>query len=205
MIKRIHHLETALRSQLQQKEAANLARLLATAMGAEVISYETIDLPPHQINDCILTAFEERLLIPVKSGQSPAWEDRILALGAGETYFMPPVARKLVENAGQTGTLDPERAVQESLAAEAGDHIEALVQFFRHLKRHAPSYTVEAGLMGAIMQPLKLSLDLHAVIDLFVVCGIISPCTRGPLTTGLAWYEVNACLYWSPPKRVSLG
>jgi len=192
-----HRLATALRSVLPQKEAENLATLLAAGLSVATIGYEEIDLPPDRKNDCILTAFEERMLIPVKCGQSPAWEDRILVLGPGETYFIPPVVRKLIELAGQTGRLEPERAVKETLAAEAGGYTDGLVQFFRHVKRHAPSYTVEAGLMGAIMQPLKLSLDLHAVIDLFVVCGLISPCTRGPMTTGLAWYEVNACLYWN--------
>jgi hypothetical protein len=44
---------------------------------------------------------------------------------------------------------------------------------------------------------LEIALDLHDVIDLFVICGIISSCTRGPMTTGLVWYEINACLYWN--------
>ncbi len=192
----LHRLETALRSQLQQNEAENLAKLLAAGLPVEVLPYEKIDLPQNQKNDCILTAFEERMLIPVKSGQSPAWEDRLLALCPGEAYFMPPVVRKLIERAGQTGKLDPERAVKESILAEAGEHADGLVQFFRHVRHHAPSHSLEAGLMGTIMRPLEIVPDLHDVIDLFVICGIISPCTRGPMTTGLAWYEVNACLYW---------
>ena len=192
----LHRLETALGAQLQQNEAENLAKLLAAGLSAEILSYEKIDLPQNQKNDCILTAFEERMLIPVKSGQSPAWEERLLSLCPGETYFMLPVVRKLIERAGKTGKLEAEWAVRESLATEAGKHADGLAKFFGHVRHHAPSHSVEAGLMGTIMRPLEIDLDLHDVIDLFVICGIISPCTRGPMSTGLAWYEVNACLYW---------
>ena len=196
-MKNTQRLKTALKSQLQQQEADQLATLLEAGLSTETIPYEDIDLPEDQKNDCILTAFEERMLIPVKSGQSPAWEDRILALCPGEIYFIPPVVRKLIERAGQTGKLDPERAVKEALPAEAGNHVNELVQLFQHVKRHAPSYTVEVGLMGTIMRQLEIALDLHDVIDLFVICGIISSCTRGPMSTGLVWYEINPCLYWN--------
>ena len=197
MTKNAHRLKTALMFQLQQQEAEHLTTLLEAGLSTEIVPYEKIDLPENQKNDCILTAFEERMLIPLKSGKSPAWEDRILALCPKETYLMPPVVRKLIESARQTGKLDPERAVKESLSAEVGDHVDELVDFFQHVKRHAPSHTIEVGLMGAIMRKLEIALDLHDVIDLFVICGMISSCTRGPMSTGLVWYEVNACLYWN--------
>jgi len=197
MLKSIQQLERALRAHLRPQEAADLAGLLSAALAVEMLSYETIDLPPERKNDCILMAFEERMLIPVKSGSSPAWEDRKLGLHPAEAYFMPLVVRRLVENAGRSGSLDPEQAVRDSLAADAGDQTEQLVRFFRHIKRHAPSYSLEAGLLGSILRPLGISRDLHDVIDLFVICGIISPCSRGPMAAGLAWYEVNTCLYWT--------
>lgn len=195
IMKNTRRLQNALLPRFAPAEATGLAKLLMAALSANTLSYEQVDLPPAQKNDCILAAFEERMLLPLKCGRSSAWEDRILALCVGEKYFLPPVVRRLVKNAQQTAKLEPVRAVRQCLAPKAGEHAAGLVRFFQTIRYHAPACRIEVGLMSAIGRQLAIVPDLHDVIDLFVVGGIISPCIRGPMSSGLVWYEINPCLY----------
>lgn len=195
-------LQAALRAQFPEREAAHLARLFDTGLAAETIAYEQIDLPRDQRDDILLTAFEERALIPIKSSSSAAWEDRVLSLGPGERYFMPGVVRILLTAARESGRLDPRGAVNRVLSQqtaalpEAAGQCDRLAAFVAGLQQHAAAYKAEVGLMKAIARERRLTLDLHDVIDILVICGILSPCTHGPVIAGLSWYEINACLYW---------
>lgn len=196
-------LKEALEAQFPGPEAGHLARLFDTGLSVETLCYEHIDLPEDEKGDILLTAFEERALIPVKSSKSAAWEDRILALTPGEQYFIPGVVRILMASARDTGRLDPESAVEKALFLEtrglpvAGRQCGRLPAFVESLKRHADAYKAEVGLMKAIGRGCRLSLGLHDVIDILVICGILSPCTHGPAIAGLSWYEVNPCLSWN--------
>lgn len=195
-------LQAALQAQFPGHEAGYLARLFDTGLSAETIAYGQIDLPPDQREDALLTAFEERALIPIKSTRSAAWEDRALSLAPDERYFMPAVVRMLLSAARHTGRLETDKAVQRILALEtatlpeAAGQCDRLAAFVAGLKRHAAACKAETGLMKAIARQCQLSLDLHDVIDILVICGILSPCTHGPVIAGLSWYEINACLYW---------
>jgi hypothetical protein len=199
-------LQAALRAQFSEQAAGHLARLFDTGLSAETITYEQIDLPRDQRDDIILTAFEERALIPIRSSSSAAWEDRVLSLAPGERYFMPGVVRILLAAARESARLDPHRAVESVLCQqtatlpEAAGQCDRLAAFVAGLKGHATSYKAEVGLMKAVARECRLTLDLHDVIDILVICGILSPCTHGPVIAGLSWYEINACLYWCDEK-----
>jgi hypothetical protein len=45
-------------------------------------------------------------------------------------------------------------------------------------------------------QSLEGPLDLHASMDLFVLAGMMSPCTGMSVPSGLAWFEINPSLFW---------
>ncbi len=194
-------LETALQTHFAGKEAGLMARLLDAALPADTIAYESLALPPETRDDTLLAAFEERALIPVRSSRSAAWEDRVLSLAPGERYFMPGVVRSLLTSARERGRLDPEGAVRRIISREtatlpAAEQAGPLATLVAGLRKHASAYRAEAGLMKAVARHCGLTLDLHDVIDILVICGILSPCTHGPAIAGLSWYEINACLYW---------
>ncbi len=197
-----NRLQAALRAHFAEREAGILARLLDAALAADTVAYENVDLPPDARDDALLAAFEERALIPVRSSRSAAWEDRVLSLAPGERYFMPGVVRSLLASARETGRLDPEGAVREVLTQEtatlpaAAAQTGPLASLVAGLREHAGAYRAETGLMQAVARQCGLTLDLHDVIDILVICGILSPCTHGPVIAGLSWYEINACLYW---------
>ncbi len=195
-------LETALQAHFAGKEAGLMAQLLDAALSVDTIAYESLDLPPETRDDTLLAAFEERALIPVRSSRSAAWEDRVLSLAPGEHYFMPGVVRSLLTSARERGRLDPEGAVRRVISRETAtlpavaEQAGPLAALVTGLRKHASAYRAETGLMKAVARHCGLALDLHDVIDILVICGILSPCTHGPVITGLSWYEINACLYW---------
>ena len=186
----------SLANQFSEEEAVNLAKLLSQACLRDSLKYDEIEVPDDWKDDIILLAYEERVLLPMKSLRSSAWEDRILNFSEKELYQMPRVVRFLVPNAQITGQWNPGYAVEEALR-EAGERdIPETTNFLLRLQDLSPQYRLEAGLMKTVSKELGLDLDMHDTIDRFVRCGIMSACTQRSLRSGLSEYEINRCLYW---------
>lgn len=192
----LKNIETALQPIFSDEEAGYLARLLHSFSPNDTIYYEDIDLPDSLKDDYILMAYEERLIVPQSSRPGGAWEDRMLQLEAGALYIMPRVIRQLLDLAESTGTFEPSQAIRQTMAEMDEASVAGLLGYFNQLKSHAVSYKVEGGLLGTLNQGKDPALDLHATVDLFVLLGMMSPCTRGPISSGLVWYEINPALYW---------
>lgn len=193
----VSRLAGALSVQLSDDDAEKMARLINAALQQpENIYTEQIPLSEEDKHDYLLMAFEERILIPVRSRQSGSWEDRVLRFAPEEMFFMPHVARILFEEARQTGTLDAETAVRKVLANHSEQHVEQSIRFLKQMKPHTKSCMAEGGLMAAVAQGAGITVEVHDIVDTCVVAGIMNPCTRGSSMQGLAWYEFHPCLYW---------
>jgi len=188
-------LATALQKRFSAEEAGNLSVLLGCGCRSPSIVYEEISLEPSVKDDTILLAYEERLLLPLKSIRGSAWEDRILNYSAGERYHMLPVVQLLVRYAQETGLWDPDRAISEALAAVGERAIPEVLRLLAELYS-LPPQGLEAGVMQALCARLGIEMDLHDTIDHCVRCGIMSPRTQRSLHTGLAKYEMNPSLRW---------
>ncbi|MFW6428515.1 MAG: hypothetical protein ACOCY3_01355 [Desulfosalsimonas sp.] len=189
-------LTRALSVQLSEDEVPKMAELINAALQSENVYTEQIPLSGEEKQDLLRIAFEERILIPVRSLQSGSWEDRVLRFAPEEMFFMPHVARLLFENASETGFLDAETAVRRALSHHPGNHVEDSVKFLKEIGPHTKSCMAEGGLMAAVARGAKITSDVHDIVDTCVVAGIMSPCTRGSSMQGLAWYEFHPCLYW---------
>ncbi len=192
----VNRLSGALSVQLSDEDAKKMAQLINAALESENVYTEQIPLSEQDKHDCLLMAFEERILIPVRSRQSGAWEDRILRFAAGEMFFMPPVARIMFESARETGLLDSEFAVRRALSHHRPEFIDQSVDFLKQIKPHTKSCMAEGGLMAAVARAGNFTIEVHDIVDSCVVAGIMNPCTRGSSMQGLAWYEFHPCLYW---------
>lgn len=192
----LKNLETALLRVFSDEEAGYLARLLHSFASNDTIYYEDIDLPEAVKDDCILMAYEERLIVPQLSRAGGAWEDRMLQLQPGALYIMPRVVRQLINLAEDSGVFDTTGAIRQVMSERNESSVTPMLDFFTNLKPHAVSYKVEGGLMNTLNMGSAAPLDLHEVLDYFVQVGMMSPCTRGPITSGLVWYEINPALYW---------
>ncbi|MGM0453418.1 MAG: hypothetical protein ACQERN_09670 [Thermodesulfobacteriota bacterium] len=189
-------LTRALADQFSESEAPAMARLLVAALANENIYYEDLPLDDAGKNDYLLMAYEERLLIPIRSQQTAAWDDRTMRFGPGEMFFMTRLVRTLLENAAKTGVFDSEAAIRHILAHETEGHIADSVRFLKQIRPHTDTCMAEGGLMAAVAQKAGLQVAVHDIIDACVIVGIMSPCSRGSSIQGLVWYEINPCLYW---------
>ncbi|MFW6011764.1 MAG: hypothetical protein ACOC8R_01630 [Desulfosalsimonas sp.] len=192
----VSQLSGALSVQLPEDEARLMAKLIHAALQAENVYTEQIPMSEEEKHELLRMAFEERILIPVRSSQTGSWENRVLRFAPEEMFFMPYVARLLFENAGKTGFLDAETAIRQALSHQPDNHVEESVKFLKEMRPHTKSCMAEGGLMAAVARGAKITADVHDIVDTCVVAGIMNPCTRGSSMQGLAWYEFHPCLYW---------
>lgn len=178
------------------EEARQLAQLLGSAVGEESVTYEEIDVPADLKDDILLIAYEERMILPMKSMGGSAWEDRILGLRCGERYHLPRVVRFLVHHTCTEGQWNPGKACREALMEAGEPDADGVTGYLARLKAMAPKYEIEVPVMQAIAREMSLALDMHDMLDRFVRCGIMSPRPQRSLRSVIPKYEMNPCLYW---------
>jgi hypothetical protein len=191
-----NNLFNALLNFFSKSDAFLLTELLKDNLCKETIRYQEIDIVESQKKDLILLAFEERILIPVKSRSGPAWEDKILDFRNEGPYFIPPVVKAIVNTIRDTGKPSCDTAVRKTLASVIQEDINGFIKLLQTIMKHADNYTFEAGLLEIFFREVAIDSDLHDILDIFVIFGILSPCPQRSLMTGLSWYEINSTLYW---------
>jgi hypothetical protein len=191
-----NHLFNAFLNFFSKSDAFLLAQLLKDNLYKETIRYDEIDIKESQKKDVILLAFEERILIPVKSRSGPAWEDKILDFRNEGRYFIPPVVKAVMHTIRDSGKPSCDNAVRKTLANVVHEDIDCFIKLLQTTMKHAVNYTFEAGLLEIFFREAAVDNDLHDIIDIFVIYGIMSPCPQRSLMTGLSWYEINSTLYW---------
>jgi hypothetical protein len=193
---RENNLFNALLKLFSESDALLLTELLKNNLDKETIRYEEIDIIEKQKKDLILLAFEERIMIPVKSRSGPAWEDKILDFRKEGLYFIPPVVKAIVDIICETGLPSTEAAVRKTLSSVSLEDRKGLIKLLQTIMKHTGNYTYEAGLLEIFFKEADMDGDLHDIIDIFVIYGIMSPCPQKSLMTGLSWFEINPTLYW---------
>ena len=186
----------ALLNVFSKNDALLLAKILEDNLEKETIRYEEIDIEENQKENLILLAFEERILIPLKSRSGPAWEDKLLDFGKGGQYFIPPVVKAIIETMCETGEPSCDTAIRKTLLNVYEKDISGFIALLQKIMKHADNYIFETGLLEILLKETAMNRDLHDVIDISVICGIMSPCPQKSLMTGLSWYEINSTLYW---------
>lgn len=190
------NLLNALLTVFSKNDAFLLSKLLKDNLDKETIRHEEIDIVENQKKDLILLAFEERILIPVKSRSGPAWEDKLLDFGKEGFYFIPPVVKAILDTMRETGEISCDTAVRKTLLNVVEKEISGFMKLLHTIMKHANNYIFETGLLDIFFRETAIDCDLHDVVDIFVICGIMSPCPQKSLMTGLTWYEINPTLYW---------
>jgi hypothetical protein len=196
MTRRKKNLFKALLNFFSKSDAFLLAELLEKNLHKETIRFDEIGIKESQKKDLILLAFEERILIPVKSRSGPAWEDKLLDFRNDGHFFIPPVVKALVNTIYDTGKPCCDDALRKTLGDVIHEDVGDLIKLLQTTMKHADNHIFETGLMDIFFKELNVDSELHDIIDIFVILGIISPCPQRSLMTGLSWYEINTTLYW---------
>jgi len=96
-------LEKVLKERFPGEDVKVIARILALAADKGSIQYEEIGLEDDVKVDLLFLLVKERLLLPVRTSRTLAWEDRLLTFKSGVRYEMPHIIRNLVRNTEKKG------------------------------------------------------------------------------------------------------
>jgi hypothetical protein len=200
------NLEKALDELLKSAElTSRLASVLAYASKRGSISYREVSkIANDNAEDVLLLGNEWRLLLPVRTAKSAAWEDRLLLYKPGESYEVPNIARYLVEEATKTGCWDPERAITK-LFKEMGEPAwERIPKLVKRLEEQARDYRVTASQIKKICNDLDLGDRVDALIAGLKASGVMSPKLSSIAEVsreGTPIYELNPSLFMKKGEK----
>jgi hypothetical protein len=194
------NLEKALDELLKSAElASRLASVLAHASKRGRISYHEVDKIVHDdAEDVLLLGNEWRLLLPVRTVKSGAWEDRLLLCKPGESYEVPNIVRLLVVEATKTGRWNTERAITNIFKEMGEPAWERMPKLVERLEEQARDYRVTASQIKKICSDLDLGDKVDVMIAGLKASGVMSP-KLSPIAEvsreGTPIYEINPSLF----------
>jgi hypothetical protein len=178
--------------------SAALAAVLARASKRGSISYHEVDkIVPDSAEDVLLLGNEWRLLLPIRTVKSAAWEDRLLLCKPGESYEVPNIGIYLVEEATKTGRWDPEHAITKFFKETGEPAWERIPKLVERLEEQARDYRVTASQIKKICSELDLVDRIDALIAGLKASGVMSPKLSSIAEVsreGTPIYEINPSL-----------
>ncbi len=186
-------LKQILKDKFPEEETDSLAKILSMASRKGKISYEEIASLGGSIED-LLFLYKKRLLIPIRTGKSLAWDDRTILSDkkSWELYEMPNVVQNLIKGVEETGRWNPLRAIQKYLK-DIGEpkRAEILELCKKILGEVTLSKTNKVSPELLTEYSRELGLDADKTIAKLKGGGVISPCLRNLKLQ----YEINPSLY----------
>ena len=196
----MNKLEKALSKLLKNSELTScLATVLAQASRENTISYtEVKKIAGDDAEDVLLLGDKWRLLLPVRTLKTAAWEDRLLLCKPGESYEVPNIVRCLVEDARTTGSWDPEHAITE-LFEEMGEPAwEKMSKLIGRLEEQGEHFRIAAVQITKTCRELGLGNRVDTLIAELKGSGVMSPklgSLAEVLGEGSPLYELNPSVF----------
>ena len=195
----MNKLEKALNGFLSHSELAGpLARVLAYASRRGRVLYHEIEGMANDVEDVLLLGSEWRLLLPVRTLKSAAWEDRLLVAKAEELYEVPNIIRYLVEDARKTGRWEAGRAIAKLFRDMGEPNWEQMPKLIEWLGKQAKDNRITAAQIKMVCNELGLGDRLDALIAGLKGSGVMSP-KLGRLAevsrAGMPIYELNPSVF----------
>jgi hypothetical protein len=148
--------------------------------------------------EVLLLGSEWRLILPMRTRRTSAWEDRLLLFDPLELYEVPNIVRHLVEKASETGHWEPGFALS-GLFKEMGDpHWNIIPRLVERLGDQSKNYRITAIQIKEICTGLGLGDRVDALIVELKGSGVISPKLRSPAEVsraGAVIFELNPSLF----------
>jgi len=202
----MNKLEKALSGLLKHGElVSRLAQVLAHASKRGRVSYREIEnMVNGDAEDVLLLGNEWRLLLPVRTLKSAAWEDRLLVAKPGESYEVPSLVRCLVEESSRTGCWDPEHAITKLFRDMGEPDWEQIPKLVERLEKQAKDYRITATQIKTVCNELGLGGRVDALIAELKGSGVMSP-KLGAIAevsrAGIPIYELNPSLFMERARK----
>ena len=196
----MNRLERALSGLSSQGELTNrLAQVLTLASKRGRVAYFEVErMVEDNTEDVLLLGEEWRLLLPVRTLKSAAWEDRLLVAKPEELYELPNIVRYLVEEAKITGHWNPEYAITKLFREMGEPNWERMPKLVEELGKQSKDCRITAIQIKEICSKLALGNRADALIAELKGSGVMSP-KLGSLAevsrAGTPIYELNPSLF----------
>jgi hypothetical protein len=199
-------LKKALSSFLDNTELTGSLAQILTCVSKEgrVTFHEVAETVGDNAEEALLLGNEWRLILPMRTRRTSAWEDRLLLFGPVELYEVPNIVRYLVENASETGLWELRVALSE-LFREMGDPDWNIIpRLVERLWEKSKNYRITAIQIKEICGGLGLGNRVDALIVELKGSGVISPKLRSPAEVsraGAVIFELNPSLLAHREKK----
>ena len=169
-----------------------LLKILYLASQKAVISYEEIEkiIGEKKIEDFLLIAEQNKLLLPLTSSRSEAWKDKLLLIRRGEKYKMPNIIKILIENLYKKGEWDTNYAIVAYFKQIGEPYWESMPDFYRMIKQKAKNNKVSAKDIKNVARSFSIEKRTGALIAELKGAGLISPFLKLAPGNKLL-YEIN--------------
>jgi hypothetical protein len=203
--KALNRLERALSGlSIHGELTSRLAQVLAHTSERGRVSYHEIgEIISGDAEDVLLLGNEWRLILPVRTLKSAAWEDRLLLSEPGEEYEIPNIVRYLVEEAKITGCWEAGRALAELFREMGETNWEQIPELVKELGRQAKNYKITAIQIKEICRKLALGNRVDTLIAELKGSGVMSPKLGSLAEVSRAEtpiYELNPSLFLQSMK-----
>lgn len=196
----MNNLENALSGLLRNSDLLScLASVLDLASQKGNISYQEVNkIVDDRAEDILLLGNELRLLLPVRTAKSAAWEDRLLLCKSGESYEVPNIIRYIVEEADNTGCWNPADAISKLFKEIGEPDWEKIPILIERLGEKSDGYRISAAKIRKICAELGLANRVDMLIAELKGSGVMSP-KLGSFAEvnreGSPLYELNPSIY----------
>ena len=196
----MNKLEKALSRLLKHSELTSfLAQVLARTSKRGRVSYREVEkMVNGDAEDVLLLGNEWRLLLPVRTLKSAAWEDRLLVAKPEELYEVPNIVRYLAEDARKAGRWEAGRALAELFRDTGEPNWEQIPKLVERLEKQAKDYRITASQIKTVCNELGLGDRVDALIAELKASGVMSP-KLGSIAevsrAGMPIYELNPSLF----------
>jgi hypothetical protein len=193
-------LAKALSRLLERNELTScLASVLADAFKKGSISYREVNkIADDNAEDVLLLGNEWRLLLPVRTAKSAAWEDRLLLCEPGESYEVPNIIKYMVEEAIKTGRWDSGHAIIKIFKELGEPAWERMPKLIKRLDDQAENHRITATKIKKICNELGLADRVDTLIAELKASGVMSPKLVSIAEVpreGAPIYELNPSLF----------
>ncbi len=202
----MNNLANALQFFIDDEETARmLSQIMEYARKSGKIDYRQVEeIAGDNAEDTILTGWQWRLLIPVRSSRCGEWDDRVVMLEPEEEYEMPNIVRFLVDEAIYSRKWNTHPAIERYFRESHERDWDKMPHLVMKIKRMCSNYNIDApGIRGAC-DAAGLKDRVDTMIAILKGAGIISP-KLGSLALvseiGAPLYEFNPSVFASTEGR----
>lgn len=178
---------------------ADLAQILMLFLDIDRVDYRDLLPVGHDnLDEALLTLWEWKLVIPVRSSKCSEWDSRVLLAAPGEPYEMPNISKLLIKKAVETGRWNSAAAILDLFQYMGEPEWEKMPALILSIKNKLTHNTINGAMIGILCSQNGLKDKTGAMIAVLKGAGVISPklaAIRQVVTSKSPLYEYNPCVY----------